>query len=140
MINIPLSFAAMWSIMLAGVLTHILAKINHINHNSPADILWTDILRKFFAKEWASYIMSLVFTGIVAFSFQYMKQFENPDNAEISRWAKWLPLAVLFLYLFGVLNQWVFYWILGRIQSKGKVDIDILKNNPDNAKIDISNN
>lgn len=130
MINIPLPFWGMWAIMLAGVLTHILAKINQINHNSPSEVMWTDILKKFFGKEWASYGTSLIFTGIIAFSFQYMKQFNNESNAEISKWAKWLPLAVIILYFIGVVNQWVFYWILGRIQSKGKVDIDILKNQP----------
>lgn len=129
MINIPLPFVGMWVIMLAGVITHILAKINQINHNSPPEIMWNDILKKFFRKEWASYGMSLIFTAIIAFSFQYMKQFNHPDNAEISKWAKWLPLAVLVLYFIGVLNQWVFYWILGRIQSKGKVDVDILQGN-----------
>ncbi len=129
MINIPLSFGAMWVLMLAGVLTHILAKVNSINHKSPDNILWTNILKKFFQKEWASYGMSLIFTCIIAYSFTYMKQFENPNNEEISRWAKWIPLAVIIFYFIGVINQWLFYWILGRIQSKGKVDIDILKNN-----------
>lgn len=128
MINIPLSFGAMWVIMLAGVLTHILAKVNSINQKSPSNILWTHILKKFFQKEWASYGMSLIITAVVAYSFVYMKQFEHPDNEEISYWAKWIPVAVPVLYLFGVLNQWAFYWILGRIQSKGKVDIDILQN------------
>ena len=132
MINIPLSFLAMWVIMLAGVMTHILAKVNSINHKSPHDIMWSDILKKFFQKEWASYGMSLIFISIIAYSFQYMKQFENPNNAEISYWAKWIPLAVIALYFIGVINQWIFYFILGRIQSKGKVDIDILKNT-DNA-------
>lgn len=130
MINIPLSFSAMWLIMLAGVLTHILAKVNSINHKTDDNIKWDDVLKKFFQKEWASYGMSLIFTCVIAYSFYYMKQFEIPDNEEISRWAKWLPLAVIALYFIGVINQWVFYWILGRIQSKGQVDIDILKNKP----------
>ncbi len=129
MINIPLSFFAMWTIMLAGILTHILAKVNSINHKSPDDIKWNFVLQKFFQKEWASYGMSLIFTGIIAYSFHYMKQFENPNNEEISYWARWIPLAVIALYFIGVINQWIFYFILGRIQSKGKVDIDILKNN-----------
>ena len=132
MINIPLSFGAMWVIMFAGIMTHVLAKVNSINHKSPPDILWTDILKKFIQKEWASYGMSVIFTCIIAYSFTYMKQFENTTNAEISAWAKWIPLAVLILYFVGVINQWIFYFILGRIQSKGKVDIDILKNE-DNA-------
>ena len=72
--------------------------------------------------------MSVIFISIIAYSFQYMKQFENPGNDEISYWAKWIPLAVIALYFIGVINQWIFYFILGRIQSKGKVDIDILKN------------
>lgn len=130
MINIPLPFYAMWFIMICGIVTNMLAKINAINHKSPSDILWWDILKQFFKKEWASYGMSLIITGIVAFSFQYMKQFDNASNAEISKWAKWIPLAVLVLYLFGILNQWCFYWVLGRIQRKGQVDIDILKDKP----------
>lgn len=132
MINIPLPFWGMWLIMLAGVITHILAKINQINHNSPAEIMWWSILKKFFRKEWASYGMSLIFTAIIAFSFQYMKQFERMDNEEISKWAKWLPLAVIILYFIGVVNQWLFYLILGRIQSKGRVDVDILRSQPSN--------
>lgn len=127
MINIPLSFFAMWLIMLLGVLTNIMYRINKINHDTPGEIKWKDVVYKFFNKEWASYGMSLIFTGIVAYSFIYMKQFENPDNEEISRWAKWIPLAVIILYGFGVLNQVVFYWALGKIQKKGQVDIDILK-------------
>ncbi len=133
MINIPLSFFAMWIIMLAGVFTHILAKVNSINHKTDSELQWNLILKKFFQKEWASYGMSVIFISIIAYSFQYMKQFENPDNAEISYWAKWIPLAVIALYFIGVINQWIFYFILGRIQSKGKVDIDILKNNTDDT-------
>lgn len=129
MINIPLNFWQMELIMLCGILTHILAKVNGINHKSPADILWTDILRKFFAKEWASYGMSLIITCIVAYSFVYVKRFEHPTIAEVREASKWVILAVPILYIFGVLNQWAFYWLLGRIQSKGKVDIDILKEN-----------
>src|SRR5690349_648620 len=131
MINIPLPFYAMWAIMLAGVATHILAKVNEVNQKSPEEILWYTILRKFFRKEWASYGMSIIFTGIVAYSFVFMKQFDNASNAEISKWAKWIPLAVLFFYFFGILNQWVFYKILGRIQSKGQIDVDILKEKKD---------
>jgi hypothetical protein len=130
MINIPLPFYAMWIIMLCGVLTNILARVNAINHRSPDNILWYNILKKFFQKEWASYGMSVIFTGIVAYSFVFMKQFEKVDNAEITRWAKWIPLAVIVLYFFGVLNQWIFYKILGRIQSKGQVDVEILKEQP----------
>lgn len=130
MINIPLSFLAMWGIMLAGVLTHILAKVNYINHQSPSEILWSDILKKFFRKEWASYGMSLILTAVIAYSFVFMKQFNNPNNAELSKWAKWIPLAVLFFYFLGVLNQWAFYKVLGRIQGKGQLDIDILKEQP----------
>lgn len=115
--------------MFFGILTHILAKVNGINHKSPPDILWTDILRKFFQKEWASYGMSLIITCIVAYTFVYIKQFEHPTIAEVRAASKWVILAVPVLYLFGVLNQWAFYWLLGRIQSKGKVDIDILQEN-----------
>lgn len=127
MINIPLPFYAMWGIMLAGILTHILAKVNEVNQKSPEEILWYTILRKFFRKEWASYGMSVIFTGILAYSFVYMKQFDNASNAEISKWAKWIPLAVLILYFIGVLSQWIFYKILGRIQGRGQIDVDILK-------------
>lgn len=130
MINIPLPFFAMWLIMIAGILTNVFARINAINHNSPDNILWWDILKKFFKKEWASYMMSLIFTLIIAYSFVYMKQFQRVDNTEINRWAKWIPLAVIVLYFFGFLNQWIFYKILGRIQSKGQVDVDILKEKP----------
>lgn len=130
MINIPLPFYAMWLIMLAGVLTNILARINGINQQSPDDILLETILKKFFKKEWASYGMSLVFTGIIAYSFVYMKQFNNPNNAEISKWAKWIPLAVVFFYFVGVLNQWIFYKILGRIQSKGQIDVKMIQEPP----------
>jgi hypothetical protein len=130
MINIPLPFLAMWGIMFAGVLTNVLARINGINQKSPDDVLWWVILQKFFKKEWASYGSSLIFTGIIAFSFQYIKQFDNSSNAEISKYAKWIPLAVPAFYFFGVLNQWLFYKALGRIQGKsGAVDIDILKEN-----------
>lgn len=130
MIIIPLSFFAMWIIMLCGVLTNCLAKINNINKRSPDHILWHTILKKFFRKEWASYCMSIIFTGVVAYSFVYMKQFEKIDNAEITKWAKWIPLAVLFLYGFGILNQYLLYRWLGRIQSDGKIDTDILEEKP----------
>ena len=127
MINIPLPFLAMWGIMLLGVITHVLAKIKSITDKTPDDIPLKLVIEKFMRKEWASYGMSLIFTGVVAYSFVFMKRFENPSNAEISYWAKWIPLSVIILYFFGVVNQWGFYWILGRIQSKGKIDIDILK-------------
>lgn len=127
MINIPLSFFAMWAIMIAGILTNILARVNAINQKTPDSVRWESVLESFFRKEWASYGMSLIFTCIVAFSFQYMKQFSNADNAEISKWAKWVPLAVIFFYFFGVLNQWIFYKILGRIQTKGGgVDTELI--------------
>lgn len=127
MINIPLPFYSMWLIMIAGVMTTFLAKINEVNQKSPEEILWWDIMKKFFRKEWASYCMSFIFTAIIAYSLQYMKQFDNASNAEISKWAKWIPLAVIILYFIGVLNQWIFYKILGRIQSKGSIDIQTLK-------------
>lgn len=127
MINIPLSFFAMWAIMIAGILTNILARVNAINQKTPDNVRWMSVLQSFFRKEWASYGMSLIFTGIVAFSFQYMKQFNNESNVEISKWAKWIPLAVIFLYFVGVLNQWIFYKILGRIQTKsGAVDTELI--------------
>lgn len=132
MINIPLSFGAMWAIMFAGILTTILADINKINHDSPDSIPLSQVVSKFFKKEWAAYGMSVIFTGIVAFSFQYMKQFDNSNNEEISKWGKWIPLAVIILYFFGVVNQWAFYKVLGRIKTNGKVDVDLLKNKPDN--------
>jgi len=128
MINIPLSFGAMWAIMFAGILTTILADINKINHDSPDDINLSQVVSKFFKKEWAAYGMSVIFTGIVAFSFQYMKQFDNASNAEISKWAKWIPLAVIVLYFFGVVNQWAFYKVLGRLKTNGKIDVDLLEN------------
>jgi hypothetical protein len=127
MINIPLPFIAMWAIMLAGVLTHMLFKIKKITDSTPDDLPWKLVKQKFLRKEWPSYFISVIFTCIIAYSFVFMKQFDNPNNAEISRWAKWLPLSVIILYFIGVLNQYLFYLILGRIQSKGKIDIDILK-------------
>lgn len=130
MINIPLPFYAMWFIMFCGVVTNVLAKVNAINHKSPANIMWYDILKKFISKEWAAYGVSIIFTGIIAFSFEFMKKFDKVDAQEISRWAKYLPLSVLVLYFIGVLSQWIFYIVLGRIQSKGQVDIDILKDKP----------
>lgn len=130
MIYIPLSFYQMWVIMLAGVLTVMLAKINNINQNSPDEIMWWDILKKFFRKEWASYGMSAIITAIIAYSFVYMKQFQKIDNAEITKWAKWIPLGVLILYLLGCLNLWIFYRVMGRIQSKGDIDLNILKEKP----------
>lgn len=126
MINIPLPFLAMWVIMFAGVITNFLAKVNEVNQKSADEILWYDILRKFIRKEWASYGMSIIFTGIIAYSFEFMKQFDNASNAEISKWAKWIPLAVIALYFIGVLNQWVFYKILGRIERKGNIDTAII--------------
>jgi membrane-bound metal-dependent hydrolase YbcI (DUF457 family) len=128
MINIPLSFSAMWLIMLLGVLTHILAKINKINHETPGRISLKNVVYSFFEKEWASYGMSIIITAIVSYSFYYMKRFDHSSNAEITYWARWVPAAVIVLYLFGVLNQWVFYWILGRIEKKGGVNIDLLNN------------
>lgn len=127
MINIPLPFAAMWFIMLLGVISHILFQINKINHSTSDEIPWRVVVKKFFNKEWASYGISIIFTGVMAFSLVYMKRFEHVDNKEISYWAKWIPLAVIILYAFGVLNQWAFYKLLGRIQNnKGKVDIGLL--------------
>jgi hypothetical protein len=117
----------MWAIMIAGILTNILARVNDINQKTPDNVRWGSVLQSFFQKEWASYGMSLIFTGIISFSFQYMKQFSNADNTDISKWAKWIPLAVIFFYFFGVLNQWIFYKILGRIQTKaGGVDTDLI--------------
>lgn len=106
MINIPLNFWQMEAIMLAGVLTHILAKVNSINHKSPANILWTNILQTFFQKEWASYGMSFIITCITAYTFVYIKQFEHPTISEVREASKYVILAVPILYLWGVLNQW----------------------------------
>jgi hypothetical protein len=130
MINIPLPFFVMWLIMLAGVATHMLFKIKKITDITPPNVPWKQVKEKFIRKEWPSYCISFIFTCIIAYSFVFMKQFENPNNEEISRWAKWLPLSVLALYFIGVLNQWLFYWILGRIQSKGKIDYEILNEPP----------
>lgn len=127
MINIPLSFGAMWFIMFCGILTNALAKINNINKVTPEEISFWQVIRKFARKEWPSYGMSLIATGIVSFSFVFMKQFQKIDNEEISRWAKWIPLAVLILYLFGIVVMYVLYKILGRIQDKTGVDITLLK-------------
>lgn len=127
MINIPLPFFALWAIMLSGVLTHMLYMIKIITNKTPDDVPWKTVKEKFFRKEWASYCISIIFTAIIAYSFVFMKQFNNADNEEISRWAKWTPLSVLILYFIGVLNNVIFYYILGRISSKGKIDIDILK-------------
>lgn len=126
MIYIPLTFWQMWFILVLGVLSNILAKVQYINQNSSDEILWTSILKKFFRKEWASYSMSVIFTGIIAYSLVYIKQFEAPD-AKISRFAWLVPIAVIVLYLFGMLNQWLLYRFLGRIQSGKNIDENILK-------------
>ena len=127
MINIPLPFPAIWVIMLAGVATHALAKVKSITDKTPDNISWKLVLSRFINKEWPSYGMSIIITCIASFSLVFMKRFDKIDNSEIVYWSKWIPLSVPIIYLFGVLNQWVFYAILGRIQSKGKVDVDVLK-------------
>ncbi len=128
MINIPLPFIAMWAIMLSGVATHILFKIKKITDSTPDDMTWKMVKSKFIHKEWPSYGISIIFTCIIAYSFVFMKQFDNASNEEISKWAKWIPLSVLILYFIGFLNNWIFYMVLGRIQAKGgKIDIDTLK-------------
>jgi hypothetical protein len=128
MINIPLPFVAMWGIMLSGVATHILFKIKKITDGTPDDVSWKQVKDKFIKKEWASYGISFIFTCIIAYSFVFMKQFDNASNEEISKWAKWLPLSVIILYFIGFLSNWIFYMILGRIQAKGgNIDITTLK-------------
>lgn len=126
MINIPLPFSAMWLIMLLGVVTNILSKINKINHETSEEIKWVDVVKKFFNKEWASYGMSVIFTGIVAYSFVYMKKFEKIDNEEITRWAKWIPAAVIILYIVGFAVDRIFYFLMGKIDKKGVINTDLL--------------
>lgn len=126
MINIPLPFYAMWLIMLLGVITNILSKINKINHETAEDIKWVTVVKKFLNKEWASYGMSIIFTGIVAYSFVYMKQFEKIDNTEITKWAKWIPAAVIILYIIGFAVDRIFYFLMGKIDKKGVINKDLL--------------
>jgi len=123
---IPLPFIALWGIMLAGVLTNMFAKMKNIVDKTPEDIMWNVVFKRFLNREWPSYCMSIIFTCVIAYSFVFMKRFQKIDNEEISYWAKWIPLSVLILYIIGVINNWIFYYILGRIQSKGKIDMDIL--------------
>lgn len=125
-IIIPLPFIALWGIMLAGVLTNMFAKMKSIVDKTPEDVDWKVVFKRFLNREWPSYCMSIIFTCIIAYSFVFMKSFQKIDNEEISYWAKWIPLSVLILYIIGVINNWIFYYILGRIQSKGKIDMDIL--------------
>lgn len=130
MINIPLPFWAMWGIMLLGVLTKMLYDIKVITDKTPDSIIWKTILQKFFNKEWPSYGMAIIITGIISFSFEYIKQFDTSQNADINKWAKWVPLAVLILYAIGITSQLILYKFLGRIKSKGMIDESILKEKP----------
>lgn len=127
MINIPLPFWAMWLILLAGVATHVLYKLKKITDNTPEDILWNRVWLKFRNKEWPSYGMSLIATGIIAFTLEYIKQFDTSTTIEISRYAKYVPLAVPALYAIGIVLNILFYKWLGRIDSKGKIDVSELK-------------
>lgn len=126
MINVLLSYWAMWFLLLLGVLINILAKVNYMNHNSPSDIMWTSILKAFFKKEWASYGMSLICTGVFAYQLMFLRHFENLD-AKIARYSWIVPLTPIILMLIGILNQWLLYKAIGRITNKGKVDVDILQ-------------
>ena len=128
MINIPLPFWVMWAIMLLGVITNILKKINKINHETSSDIRWSKVLKQFFNKEWASYGMSVIFTAVLSYSFVYMKQFEKIDNAEVTKWAKWIPLAVIILYVVGLAFDHIIYWLLGKIDRQGSINTDLLNN------------
>ena len=125
--DIQLPFYATWFLMILGIVTNMLAKVNKINHESPPDIKWKDILRTFFKKEWASYAMSFIFTGVIAFSFEFMKRFDHSSQQELNKYAKYIPFAVLFFYLLGFANQWAFYRLMGRIYSKAGVDTKILE-------------
>lgn len=127
MINIPLPFWAMWLILLAGVATHVLYKLKKITDKTPDDILWNQVWLKFRNKEWPSYGMSFIATGIISFTFQFIKQFDTSSTAEISRYAKFVPLAVPILYAIGIIINIFLYRLLGRIESKGKIDMTILK-------------
>lgn len=127
MINIPLNFWQMEIIMILGILTNILARVNRINQQTDAEIPLNKILGKFFRKEIFSYGMSLIITGITAYAFVYMKQFEKPTLAEVREASKYVIYAVFGLYAFGIVNQYLFYMWLGRIQSKTGIDIDIIK-------------
>jgi len=118
----------MWIILLSGVVTHIFAKMKSIVDKTPEDINWNIVLKKFFSREWPSYCMSIIFTCIIAYSFHFMKTISASANEHIMQFSKWIPLSVLILYLVGVANQWLFYYILGTIQKKGQVNIDILTN------------
>lgn len=127
MINIPLPFFAMWGILLAGVITHILYKLKVITDNTPDDVVWSKVWVKFRNKEWPSYGMSLIATGIISFSFEFIKRFDTSSTVEISKYAKYVPLAVPILYCGGILINFFLYKMLGRIQSKGKIDVSLLK-------------
>ncbi len=127
MINIPLPFWAMWLLLLAGVATHVLYKLKKITDNTPDDIAWKQVGKRFRNKEWPSYGMSFIATAIISFTFQYIKQFDTSTTAEISKYAKWVPLAVPILYVFGIVINIFLYKLLGRIEQKGKIDVTILK-------------
>ncbi len=112
--------------MLAGVLTNMFAKMKNIVDKTPEEIKWGVVFSRFLNREWPSYCMSFIFTCVIAYSFVFMKQFSKIENEEISAYAKWIPLSVIILYFLGVVSNWLFYYILGRIQKKGTIDMDIL--------------
>lgn len=130
MINIPLPFLAIWGIMLLGVLTKMLYDIKIITDITPDSIKWKTVFARFFNKEWPSYGMAVIVTGILAYSFEYMKGFAKVDNAEITKWAKWIPLAVPIIYAIGIGWQLLFYKFLGRIKNKGLIDTSMLHETP----------
>ena len=127
MINIPLPFFVMWAVLLLGVLTSMLVKIKNITDATPDDVQWKMVIRKFFNKEWPSYGISFILTFVIAGSFQYIKRFDVSSNQEISKYAKWIPLAVPALYIGGYLCQGGFYKLLGRIQGKTGINADQFK-------------
>lgn len=112
--------------MLAGVLTNMFAKMKNIVDKTPEEIKWGVVFSRFLNREWPSYCMSFIFTCVIAYSFVFMKRFDKIENEEISAYAKWIPLSVIILYFLGVVSNWLFYYILGRIQKKGTIDMEIL--------------
>jgi hypothetical protein len=101
-----------------GILIMILAKINDLNHKPESDGLnFWDVLRKFFAKEWASYAASFVVVLVTASSHDEWLQWFAPDG-KLSKLAE-VPLGIkLGMVMFGMVGHWLLYkFVLGKMDK-----------------------